>query len=148
MTKKVEETKQTIDAKKIASQLRTMILEAKDLPVKEVIIPEWGNVKLYLRAMTARQRDDWGAQQFVETDDGKKVLSVRDLSASLLVHQLCADPEGKELVFTVDDIPALSEKSAVVINRLQDALREVSGVTEKDQEELLKNLKGQDEVSG
>jgi hypothetical protein len=98
--------------------------------------------------MTAKERDDWQAMQFVDTDDGKRVLSMQNLSASLLVHSLCADPEGKELIFSEKDIDALGQKSASIINRLQDALREASGTTEKDQETLLKNLKGQEEVSG
>jgi len=132
-----------------AQELRDIILQSKDLPVFPEVVPEWGNVTIYIRSMTAKERDDWQASYFLaKKEDGDKTVSMQNLSASLLVKMLCADPEGKELIFGAEDIDALGDKSASVINRLQERLRSVSGTTEKDQEAIIKNLEGQDVVSG
>ena len=130
--------------------IRERILQAKDLPVYPEIVPEWDNVTVYVRSMTAKERDDWQASYFLaqsSAKEGEKV-TVRNLSASLLVKMLCADPEGKIQIFTDSDIDALGEKSAAVINRLQEVIRKASGTSQEDQEKIVKNSEGQEEISG
>lgn len=131
--------------------LRTQILGAKDLPVTPVSVPEWGDVTVYVRSMTAKERDDWQASYFFlkeEEKDGEKQVVVKNLTASLMVKMVCYDPDGKVRIFKDEDADALGEKSAAVISRLQEALRISSGTTKKDEEAILKNLEGQKDVSG
>lgn len=130
--------------------IRERILQARDLPVYPEVVPEWDNVTVYVRSMTAKERDDWQASYFLARTpkQGDEPVTVKNLSASLLVKMLCSDPEGKNLIFTNDDIDALGEKSAAVINRLQEAVRKASGTSEEDQVAIVKNSEGQKEISG
>jgi hypothetical protein len=132
-------------------EIRNIIFQSNDLPVTPVMIPEWGGITLYIRPMTAKDKDEWQARQlFLNADvkeKGGKVV-IQNLSASLLVKMLCHDPEGKHFIFSDAEIDAMGEKSAVVINRLQEAIRTASGVTKADQEQIEKNLSGQNGVSG
>jgi len=138
-----------------AEELRNIILQANDLPVIPQVVPEWGGVTVYVRSMTAKERDDWQASYFFLNKDAQESadgtpgkVTVKNLSASLLVKMLCADPEGKVLIFKESDIDALGDKSAAVINRLQEALRAASGVTKEDEDAIEKNLNAQSVVSG
>jgi hypothetical protein len=134
--------------------LRTQILNAADLPVEKVPMPEWGDIDVYVRSMTAKERDHWQSTQFIkageENEDGsaKYVMSMDNLSASTLVHVVCSDPEGKIRIFKDNDVELLGAKSASAINRLQEASRKLNGTTKEDEEALLKNLQGQDDNSG
>ena len=73
---------------------------------------------------------------------------MENLSASLLVRVLCSDPEGKTRIFTDDDVEELGSKSAKAINYLQEEAKKLNGVTEEDQENMIKNSDGLEESSG
>jgi hypothetical protein len=129
-------------------ELRKHILEYNDLPVKEVHVPEWGNVVLYVRAMNAQERDAFMFAKWKDKEDGSvETSSIMDnITASTLARVICSDPEGTQRVFTDDDIVALGKKSAAALDRIQDVFKEVNGDLESG--ELEKNLEGQDVDSG
>jgi len=136
-------------------ELRKHILEYNDLPVKEVQVPEWGNITLYVRAMNAQERDSFmfakwkGKEEASDKEKGDIVetSSILDnITASTLARVICSDPEGTQRVFTDADVIALGKKSASALDRLQDAFKDVNGDLESG--ELEKNLVGQDVDSG
>lgn len=85
--------------------LKSKILAAVDVQKKAVVIPEWEGVEVFVYTMTAAERE-----AFESREKGEACY------AHLLVSTL-RDAEGKT-VFTVEDVPALSEKSGNVVARL------------------------------
>jgi len=139
-----------INWEKRAAELKKHIFNQNDFPVEEIKVPEWDlPFPIYIRTMSAQERDAFEANQLVDDAEGKKTLSLENLRAALLVSVLCADPEGNYRVFTeTEDIVALGKKSVAAIDRCLDVSRKLNGSTEEDEENLVKNLKGQEEVSG
>lgn len=114
---------------------REGILAVQDIQVREVQVPEWG-CWVRVRGLTGAERDEW--EKSILVGKGKdRDVNVRNLRAKL-VQRSVVDAEGK-LIFTEADVPALGAKSAAALERLFDAARELSGLTEQDEEELLKN---------
>jgi hypothetical protein len=113
----------------MADQLtKARILEAQDLPLKEVPVPEWGG-KVFVRMMTAGQRDAFEAEQTTNPH--------RDLRARLAVATVC--DEAGELLFTAEDVPTLTKKSARALDRIFAAAARHNGITQADVDELRKN---------
>lgn len=115
----------------MAHQLtRASILEANDRPMKEIAVPEWGG-HVYIRMMSAGERDAFeGAQE-------SNPAPYRDLRARLAVATVC-DTDG-ELLFTPDDVPALTAKSGRALDRIFAAASKHNGLTKADVDELRKN---------
>lgn len=107
---------------------REDILNVQDLKYKTVDVPEWGG-EVTIRPLDGVAFDKWA--NFVENcraDNGDmdtSGLRVQMLSISIV------DPETKELLFTPDDITALSKKSSKAINRVYDAVEALNGVSEE-----------------
>jgi len=148
MTETIETKKENIGN---IDDIRKFILEYNDLPVKEVKVPEWGNITLYVRAMNGAERDSFMLEKWKnrENSDEENDVSfiMSNITAATLARVVCSDPEGTKKVFTEKDIEALSKKSAVALTRLIDAVKEVNGDLD-DNEEMEKNLEGQGEDSG
>lgn len=103
---------------------REDILSADDLKSRPVLVPDWGG-EYTLREMTGVLRDAWVAACQKNADD-EGTVSVRDLKALLLIFCL-VDDEG-ELLFCVDDLPALQAKSGRVIDDLFRDAQELNGL--------------------
>ena len=108
--------------------LKSTILGADDLTTKEVKVPEWG-IDVRIRMMTAGQRDAFEAAQALDPHT--------DVRARLAVATIC-DADGN-LIFTADDISALSKKSGRAMDRIFAAAARFNGITAADIEELKKN---------
>ncbi len=127
--------------------LREMILKADDLPREVVATPEWPGTdgKVFCRRLSGDERDVWevfltNASNPLTDDDkfpGPKV-GTRHIRATLVVQGAC-DENGKR-IFDDAHIPLLSQKSAVVLDRLYDKIRELSGMSGTE-EDAVKNLK-------
>lgn len=114
---------------------RDAVFATADVPEREVFIPEW-NGWVKVRGMTGLERDEFEAD--IMTGKGKnRQVNVRNLRAKLVARTV-VNEEG-ERVFTEADIPKLGNKSAAALERIVDVARELSGLTEQDEEELLKN---------
>lgn len=106
------------------------ILAADDKKLIDHEVPEWGGV-VKLRVMSGTERDRFEAE-FV---GGNK--SVDMVRAKLVAKCLC-DDKGQRL-FTEQEIPALGEKSAAVLDRLFAACMKHNRFTKGDVEELSGN---------
>lgn len=114
---------------------REVILAAagKKAPVA-VAVPEWGG-EVFLRVMTARERDAYEAEMCGQGGAGK--INYDNFRARLVARCLC-DESGTRL-FSDADIPALGESSAPVIRLLFDEAQRINGMTVAEVEDLRKN---------
>lgn len=132
-------------------ELRKHILEYNDLPVKEVKVPEWGGITLYVRAMNAQERDSfmfskWKNKENKDVDKIETQDILNNITASTLARVICSDREGTKRVFTDEDIVELGKKSATALDRIHTAFKVINDILEE--EDLEKNLGGQDVDSG
>lgn len=109
---------------------RDAILAAPDRPLEAVEVPEWGGT-VYVRTMGADERDAF------EERLGDQAKGLRGMRALLAVLTLC-DAEGARL-FTEDDLPALSAKSAAVLDRIAETAMRLNGIGAKDERALAGN---------
>lgn len=108
------------------------------LGTKDVPIPELGpDVFIRVRALTGAERDRYETSLWIERK-GKQKLNLEDATAKLVVMS-CINEDGSPY-FGDDEVYSLSKKvGAKILKRLADAAKELSGITEEEQEELLKN---------
>lgn len=114
---------------------KEQILGASDIQIKKVEIPEW-NGFVFVKGMTAKERDDFEAS-IIRMNGKVRKVDMRDLRAKLVSKSIC-DKDGK-LLFDEKDIKELGEKSASAVQRIFTVAQELSGLTDEDAEELLKN---------
>lgn len=119
------------------ASLRDQILAADDLPRERVETPEWapfGVPAVYVRGLTAREREvfeiEWGKK--FEQNGKRKDVAVR---ATFVAAVVC-DENGAR-VFTDDDIGALNDKSASMLQKLWIEGRRVSGMLTPDELEKM-----------
>lgn len=102
---------------------RDAILAATDIQLRKVSVPEWGG-EVYISPLTVADAD-----QLMLTDPKKQSYRVKMIVLSL------TDKDGNRL-FTDDDIPALSKKSATSITRLVDEIQRSNVMVGEDRKEL------------
>lgn len=111
---------------------REEILSKDDRVVEEVQVPEWGGSVL-VRSLTGKERDAF-EESLQETRGGKTKRNVKNFRARLVA--LCIVNEAGELVFSKADIDALGNKAAGALQAVFDKCNELSGLTEKDIDDL------------
>ena len=111
--------------------LKEKILESVDLPLEKIEVPEWGTT-VYLRGMTSAERDAW--EMSIYESKGIKMDNIR---ARLVSLALC-DENGDRL-FSDGEAEKLGKKNAKVITKLFEIAQRLSGIGQKDVEELSKN---------
>jgi len=114
---------------------KDQILNANDLKIEEVQVPEWGG-SVFVRGMTGSERDKYEAS--VTKLRGKEAqVDMRNMRAKLLVYTVC-DESGTPL-FSEADIEALGKKSANALQRLWEVAVRLSGISGQEAEEIEKN---------
>ena len=107
---------------------RDEILEAEDIQIWEVEVPEWGGIVL-CRSLTAAQ---------VERVQGKfKGKGMKGVTAALVALAV-VDDDGKRL-FHQSDLEKLSNKSISACTHVLKSIMEQNAMEEEDLEELAKN---------
>lgn len=114
---------------------REKILQANDLQVEEVAIPEWADSVL-VRGMTGAERDRFESSFLGK--DGKLAPSTMQNLRALMVRMTVVDEAGKHL-FADTDIQELGLKSASALQRIFVVAQRLSGLSSKAIEELVKN---------
>ncbi|MEU1736458.1 hypothetical protein [Streptosporangium sp. NPDC020145] len=122
---------------------REQILQADDLPVEDVPVPEWrGEVRL--RGLTGAELDEYQASLVVQTRDGTQKANLRNATAKLVSR--CAIDEDGAPLFEPKDLLKLSSKSAVALQRLFAVAQKLNGLTDDDMRELVEDFS--DDPSG
>jgi hypothetical protein len=117
---------------------REAILEASDINVELVDVPEWGGA-VYVRTMTGAERDAFEATM-VEKRGKDFEVNLRNLRAKLAAFTV-VDEHGNRL-FSEEDIQILAGKSAAALQRIFNVASRLSGVSAEDVQELAKNSAG------
>jgi hypothetical protein len=112
---------------------KTEILNANDVKVQLVRVPEWGG-DVYVRVLSGTERDKF--EQSLRDKNGK-VSNLNDYRARFAALVI-SDEKGTPL-FQLADVHALGMKSSVALNRIVEAAQALNAVTDDEVEELTKN---------
>lgn len=124
---------------------RDQILEANDLTLESVDVPEWGG-SVMVRAMTGADRDAFDASNVKEVD-GKLVSDYTNLCVKLVARTI-VDEAGNR-IFSDDDMSALGRKSAAALDRVYRVAQRLNMVGAQGAAEAGKNsASGQSSDSG
>lgn len=121
---------------------RDQILQAEDLPCEIVKVPEWGG-EVKIKTLTGKERDKFEATTLFGDSTGVDKKSTKhDLTnfRARLVAATAIDEDGKFLFPSSEDVVALGNKSASALDRCFEVAQRLSGLTNRDVEELTKNL--------
>jgi len=114
------------------------IRQADDIEFGTVPVPEWGG-SVRVRGLTGTERDKYEESLVDQRRQGVRVKL--KFARARLVIMAAVDADGNAL-FSEEDIGWLTTKSARALNRVAEKARELSGMTEEDEEELLGNSGG------
>lgn len=123
---------------------RQQILEADDTKYETVECPEWGG-DVRLRSISGAKRDQY-EQSLVEERGNSRKMNLRNARAKLII--LCAVDETGRPLFTSEDLRALGAKNAAPLDRLFDAARKLTGMSDNDVEKLTENFGETDDDEG
>lgn len=112
---------------------RQQILEADDLVTKDIEVPEWGGT-VRIRALTGAERDKL-EQSMVKGRGPNASVNMVNFRARMVVAA-AVDEAGHALFISEDDVKQLGNKSSKALDRLAEAASRLSGMSEKDIEEL------------
>lgn len=118
------------------------ILKAVDGKHEYVEVPEWGG-GVYVWTMTAKSRTEFEDSIRLtkeETDKAKKAgLAIFNRNARVALFLACACDENGVQLFGLDDIPALSAKNSVAIDRVVEVAQRINAIGGAAEVELEKN---------
>lgn len=107
-----------------------------DIPVEEVVVPEWKNRKVLVCGLTAAGKNAYQAS-LVEIKGSSRRVRMENATAKLLVRTLVN--RQRQPIFTEMDIERLGTKSASALERLAKVANRLSGMDEQENAEILKN---------
>ncbi len=116
---------------------REQILGIVDFKVEEVDVPEWGGT-VHVKSLNGKGRDAFEGSRVRIKDNNKMEMVYDNTRARLLSMTLC-DDAGK-LLFSEEDVEALGEKNAAVLDRLFDVAQRLSSLRPVDVEQKVKNF--------
>ncbi len=112
------------------------ILGMDDIPVEDVVVPQWKNRTVKIRGLSAAAKNAYQASLVEITGTSRKV-KLEHSTAKLL--QKCIVNAQLQPIFTEAQILQLGTKSAKVLERLAQIANRLSGMDEGENDELLKN---------
>lgn len=126
--------------------LNAVAVSGADIKREYVPTPEWADIGddpdtvfVCIRALTGSERDAYEAS--VVSIKGKdRQLNLVNVRAKL-VSKVLIDPETGERLYSDAEVAELGKRSAAVLDRIFDAARKLSGLTEDDVKELTEELK-------
>ena len=113
------------------------ILKVSDITSEGVAVPEWGG-DVMVFGLTGRECDEY-EQSLIDMAGKKNRVNLSDARAKLAVASI-RDEKGKWL-FTIGNLEQLSKKSAKALDRIVKTAQRLSGLTDDDLEEMVKNSK-------
>ena len=115
---------------------RADILGKEDRVFQDVQVPEWEGM-VRVQSLTGLENDEFEKSFLQETAKGEMKVDRKYIREKLL-SWTCVDKDGKRL-FSEGDIALLAEKNAAPLRRLQIVAQKLSGIGEKEVEEIAKN---------
>jgi hypothetical protein len=106
------------------------------LPQEEINVPEFGG-SVFLRVMTAKDKDSY-EMTMAEAKQKSGFAGLKNYKARLVALCLC-DAEGKRLFVKDEDIGALGQCRADVMDRLFQKCQEMNGMLPGAAEQAAKN---------
>lgn len=120
---------------------RDQLLQKDELLKEKVMLNEANDEFVYVRQMTAHEKNIWEMSQLQRTGTGKNLaynVVLDEYRAKLAVVTIC-DEEGN-LLFKPTDFDLLSNAmSAAKLEKIVDVAQRLNAITEEDKEELTKN---------
>lgn len=113
------------------------ILKSQDNAPEEVDVPEWGGSVL-VRGMTGKERDAFELSLMTSGRGGRREVNPVNVRAKL-VARCVVDDDGNRL-FTDADAAELGDKSAAAVDRVYAAAARLSGMTDGEEEELVRDF--------
>lgn len=110
---------------------KEQILSKKDLPLKEVEIPEWGG-SVFVKTMNGQERDSFELSVIDEKHKGK--MNLENIRAKLCAVCLC--DENGERLFSDKEVFALSKKSASALSKIFQVAQELNGLSPESVEQI------------
>ena len=120
---------------------RDQLLQKEELLKEKVMLDEANDQFVYVRQMTAHEKNIWEMSQLQRTGTGKNLtynVVLDEYRAKLAVVTVC-DEKGN-LLFKPTDYDLLSNAiSAAKLEKIVDVAQRLNAITEEDKEELTKN---------
>ncbi|HMA26085.1 MAG: hypothetical protein ACM33U_09085 [Solirubrobacterales bacterium] len=115
---------------------RDQILIERERATVDVDVPEWGGT-VRVREMSGKERDHWEAS-VVQVVGRQQRLRLENLRARLVA--MTAVDEMGNLLFSEKDVQALGQQSAAALERVFDASRKLSRLSDDDVKELVEGF--------
>ena len=112
--------------------------QIKDSGLKQEVVevPEWGGI-VRVRELTADERDEYEQSLMEARRFGKKIeVKPNFKSAKAKIVCKCIIDEAGNRMLADKDVLWVGKKSSAVLNRLADVIQRLSGMMEKDLEDL------------
>jgi len=124
------------------SQIRSSdYLERREIDATEWAQPDENGKrrpeKILVRQLTAREKDKY-ENSLVEFKGDKRKVNLIDSRARLAV--LCCINEDGTPLFPPDAVEWLTNKPAIVFDRIHEAYEKLNGIRDEDEEDLEKNF--------
>ena len=113
------------------------ILNADDLKMEEVEVPEWGGT-VGVRTITGTERDDFERSVYGNKVMEEETADFKNFRAKL-VAMTVVNPADRSRLFSLEDVEALGKKSASGLDKVFAVAQRLAGLGKKDIEELTKN---------
>lgn len=119
---------------------REQILNAPDLKVEIINVPEWGG-EVGVKTITAAQKSEL-EESITKIKKGKKGQTEVDVETKMLkvrtvILTLC--DADKKCFFTMNDIDLVNQKSSSAIERVFDVANKLNNILGDQNEEAIKN---------
>lgn len=111
------------------------ILDSVDIGYEDVEVPEWGGI-VRIRGLSGDERDRY--EQSLVKFSGSNMQPTFSGARARLVAWSIVDGDGNR-IFSDREIKLLGAKSAHALERVYEAARKLSGLTEEDIEEMVGN---------
>jgi L-ascorbate metabolism protein UlaG (beta-lactamase superfamily) len=120
---------------------KDQIFKADDIKSEVVPVEEWGG-EVIVQGLTGHQRDEWEKSMTVTTPGKggrtRRDVDMTDFRARLAV--LCVVDEQGQRLFHDGDIHQLAGKSGAALDTVYTVAARLSGISEKDVEDLTKDF--------
>lgn len=107
-----------------------------DIPVEEVVVPEWKNRTVLVCGLTAAAKNAYEAS-LIDIKGTSRKVRLENATAKLLVRTVVN--RQRQALFTEADIERLGTKSAAALERLAKVAQRLSAMNQVEVEALLKN---------